>query len=76
MLIKLGLRRINYNILLEKMCEKNNFNFINYWDLIVEYNQVKQEYMPINLDHHIVNNDNLIINFIKKELEKIQWDSS
>lgn len=60
--------RYNYNKLfndqLEIMCKRNNYKYINFWNIITENNIVKKEYMPIKVDHHLINNSNNLFNHI------------
>lgn len=57
-----------FNKYLKEMCIKNNFNYIDYWHLVEENGNVKEEYKPKNIDHHLLNPNNNIFDFICSKL--------
>ena len=53
-----------FNNCLKEMCAKNNFKYIDFWHLVEENGHVKDEYMPKRIDHHLLNPNDNIYNYI------------
>jgi len=60
--------RYTHNKLFNKhlldMCKRNNFTYIDFWHLVEENDTVRDEYNPKNIDHHLLNPNDNIFNFI------------
>jgi hypothetical protein len=59
-----------FNEELNKMCEKNKYKYINFWEMVLDSaGNVKEEYMPKNEnDHHLCKNGFKLLKFIYSKL--------
>jgi len=54
-----------FNDKLESMCFKNNYKYIDFWEVLVDNNKVNKQYMPLDNDHHLkVVEGNLLLDYI------------
>jgi hypothetical protein len=66
---------VKFNEMLENMCKKNNYNYINYWPVLMNKDGTLQDkYKPIGIDHHL--NDCNSIELRDYVLNKISRHSS
>lgn len=56
---------ILFNIRLKEMCIKNKFNYIDFWHIVTNNNQIKDDYFPKNIDHHLLHPNDDIFNYIR-----------
>jgi hypothetical protein len=59
-----------FNDELEKMCKKNKYKYINFWEMVLDsHGNVSQEYVPIvENDHHLRQNGFKLLTFIYSKL--------
>lgn len=66
-----------FNTKLEEMCNRNNFKFINIWDVLFENGKLKEKYLPINDDHHLrIPHDFDLLNYIYVKINNIESKES
>jgi len=53
-----------FNKKLKHMCLKNNFKFIDFIPLLLDNGNLKQQYKPKHVDHHLVCKDTSILEYI------------
>lgn len=61
---------MKFNDKLKKMCEKNNFKFINLWNILCDKNNnLLEKYKPNTLDHHLkIDYELNLIKYIENEI--------
>lgn len=67
-------KRFEYNKIfndkLKKMCNKNNFKYIDLWNIITENNKVRECYYPKKSDHHLVVNDTELFDYLVEKINE------
>lgn len=60
-----------FNKKLKHMCLKHNFKFIDFIPLLLENGNLKQQYKPKHVDHHLVCKDTIILEYILNHISYV-----
>ena len=56
------------------MCLNNNFKYIDFIPMLLNKDgSVKQNFKPINVDHHLVVNDTSILEYLLDKLQLVRF---
>lgn len=53
-----------FNTILKEESEKENINYIDLWNIITDNDQVKEQFIPTTIDHHLVVNAPILTEYI------------